>query len=283
MPPAAMPSNIPVGYLPTIPSGNTPLASPPPGHTAHLEHPETNSSRVYVAAGVCIPLILIFAAIRAYHRVYIYRGRDWDDYAFILAIICGLIYISLCVAMVSQGLFGSHIWDLTISDLRNSPFLLVLIIEALWGPFIWIIKLALFLLYFKLFNAFLWFRPLVWGGICITGLFYFSIMVADLVLCAPRAHETYIMAFSTPRCNLTKKVGIASGIFNIITDAYLLVLPSIAVKKIQIDPRKKLGIMMGFSAGIIALNASILGLWYRTKVNNDLDNTWNIMPLHLAL
>ncbi|KAL8929894.1 MAG: hypothetical protein Q9208_001038 [Pyrenodesmia sp. 3 TL-2023] len=283
MPPVATPATLPIGALPTNRPGNTPLGRPPPGHTANLEHPYTNASRVYVAAGVCIPLILIFAAIRAYNKLYLNRGRSWDDYASMLATVCGLIYISLCIAMVSEGLFGIHIWDLTVSDLRNSPFLLVLIIEALWGPFIWIIKLALFLLYLKLFERFLWFRPLIWGGITVTGLFYFSILITDLVLCAPRAHETYINAFSTPRCNLTKKVGVASGGFNIVTDAYLLALPCIAVSKIQIDPKKKMGVMMGFSAGIMALIASILGLWFRLRVNNDVDNTWNVMPLHLAL
>lgn len=251
MAPTAIAATLPIGDLPTNRSGSTPLARPPPGYTANLEHPHTNATRVYVAAGVCIPLILIFAAIRAYNKLYLNRGRGRDDYASMLATVCGLVYISLCIAMVNEGLFGIHIWDLTVSDLQNSPFLLVLVIEALWGPFIWIIKLALFLLYLKLFERFLWFRPLVWGGIYLSGVFYFSVLVADLVLCAPRAQETYVIAFSTPRCDLTKKVGVASGIFNIVTDAYLFALPCMAVMKIQIDPKKKLGVMMGFSAGIM--------------------------------
>lgn len=240
-----------VGYLPNIPSGNEPLASPPPGRTVNLEHPKSNSIHVYIAAGVCMPLILLFAALRAYNKTYLNRGRSLDDYTSMLATLGGLIYTSLVVALFSKGLFGNHIWDLTLGDLTNTPFLLVLVIEALWGPFIWLIKLSLFLMYMEIFKVLAWFKRLVWVGVIVSGLFYFSGTVAKLALCATRENETYIMAFSAPRCDSTKMLGIVTGIFNIISDVYLLLLPVPVVLKLRMERRKKYGILAGFGTGIM--------------------------------
>ncbi|KAI4115016.1 MAG: hypothetical protein LQ338_007924 [Usnochroma carphineum] len=242
----------PVGYLPTIPPGKQPLALPPPGQTANLEHPESNAIRVYVAASICIPLIVSFAGLRTYNKIYVNPGRALDDYTFMLATVCTIVYISLVIALLSKGLFGTHIWDLTLGDLRNTPFLLVLIIEALWGPTIWLIKLSVFLMYLSLFDVLTWFKRLIWAGIAVSGLLYFSTTVAKLALCAPRGSETYIMAFSTPHCDSTKKLGVASGIFNIISDVYLLVLPVPVVWGLRItNKRKKFGVLAGFMTGFL--------------------------------
>ena len=52
----------------------------------------------------------------------------------------------------------------TVDKLENTPFLLVLILESICGPFIWMIKLSTSLLCHRLFGRNKRFHYIVWGG-----------------------------------------------------------------------------------------------------------------------
>ena len=56
-----------------------PLDSPPPGEHSDFDHPPSRARELYTAAGVCIPLILIFAALRFYAKIVIKKKKSWDD------------------------------------------------------------------------------------------------------------------------------------------------------------------------------------------------------------
>ncbi|KAL8704731.1 MAG: hypothetical protein Q9201_002115 [Fulgogasparrea decipioides] len=276
--------DVPMGYFPPVlPAVSMPLAPPPPGVTANLDHPQSNSFRVKIAAGICIPVILILASLRAYHKLAICRSRTWDDYTFMLATLWTIVYLGLTIALLSKGLFGTHIWELRVDDLKNTPFLLVLVLESLYGPFIWLIKLSMFLMYLHFFAPHRYMHYLVWGGITVTGLFYFSSMVASVALCAPRGSETYIIAFATRRCHGSKALAVATGVMNVLSDLYLLILPVRETMRLHNTLRKRIGVLAVFMTGLMALIASILGLYYRIRVNTMLDNTWNVMPVYLSI
>ncbi|KAL8832082.1 MAG: hypothetical protein Q9170_005019 [Blastenia crenularia] len=239
------------GYIPHVPPANQSLSQPPPGVAVNSGHPDSNSYHVYICAAICIPLILILASLRLYNTMRIIHARGTlDDYVFMLSTACTIAYISLVIAFLSQGLFGRHVWDLTLGDLKNTPFLLVLLLETIWGPLVWLVKLSLFLLYLRLFGTLTWMKRLVWLGIIFTGLFYLAISIAKLGMCAPRRHESYIMSFSTERCARTKQLGVVNGVFNIISDAYLFVLPIPAVLKLHTDHRRKCGLLAVFMTGM---------------------------------
>lgn len=59
---------------------NEPLSAPPPGETPNFAHPPSRASAVYIAAGICVPLILLFAALRLYAKLAIMKNKkSWDD------------------------------------------------------------------------------------------------------------------------------------------------------------------------------------------------------------
>ncbi|KAL8669162.1 MAG: hypothetical protein Q9168_006236 [Polycauliona sp. 1 TL-2023] len=260
-----------------------PLAPPPLGVTPNFDHPAGNAWHVNVTAAICIPLIVLFSSLRLYTQQRFYPSRTIADYTFMLAAVWTIIYLSILLALLDKGLFGRHIWELRIQDLSNTPFLLVLVLEALYGPFVWIIKVSLFFLYRQIFAPKQYLQRLVWGGIIVTGLYYWSSLVAAVALCAPRGDETYIMAFATTRCGRTKGLAVVSGAFNVLSDLYLLVIPIKPTIDLQLPRRKKAGLLILFATGILAFNASALGLHYRLGVNRSLDVTWKVMPLYLAM
>ena len=68
-----MASSISLSYL------DEPLESPPPGEHSDFVHPPSRARELYTAAGVCIPLIFIFAALRFYAKMVIKKKKTWDD------------------------------------------------------------------------------------------------------------------------------------------------------------------------------------------------------------
>ncbi|KAL8677664.1 MAG: hypothetical protein Q9186_005926 [Xanthomendoza sp. 1 TL-2023] len=275
-----------VGYMPSPPPADMPsmpLAVPPPGLTPDFEHPASNSFHVTIAVAICIPIIVILASLRMYNLLCIHRQRTVADYTFMLATVWTIIYFGLVMALLNKGLFGIHIWELRLQDLTNTPFLLVLLLESLYGPFVWLIKTSLFLLYRQIFSTKRYLQNLVWAGVIVTGLFYWSTTIAKIALCAPRGHETYIMAFATARCGRTKSLAVGSGVFNVLSDLYLIVIPIPPTWSLHMKPRKKWRLIAVFLTGILAFNASALGLHFRVDVNRSLDDTWKIMPFYLSI
>ena len=64
-------------FLTTI--QDQPVIAPPPGIVPNLESPVSRASEIYVAASVCLPLIVLFAAARFYAKVAILKKWTWDD------------------------------------------------------------------------------------------------------------------------------------------------------------------------------------------------------------
>lgn len=56
-----------------------PLSRPPPGQHSDFTHPPSRAPEVYITAGVCLPLILVFAGLRFYAKVVMKRKKTWDD------------------------------------------------------------------------------------------------------------------------------------------------------------------------------------------------------------
>ena len=56
-----------------------PLQPPPGSIVPNFAHPEDRAYQVYTAAAVCLPIILVFASLRLYAKVFLIRSRTRDD------------------------------------------------------------------------------------------------------------------------------------------------------------------------------------------------------------
>ena len=57
----------------------TPLLPPPPGTAPNFVNPENSAYETYVAAGICLSLMLLFPSARVYAKLKLIRGRTLDD------------------------------------------------------------------------------------------------------------------------------------------------------------------------------------------------------------
>lgn len=132
---------------------------------------------------------------------------------------------------------------------------LALVLEAVYGPFIWSIKLSLFVLYVQVFRPLRWLRYLAYAGAVTTGLLYLAIMVAVIVLCVPRngghSELAYLTALDSPKCSNAQSIVILLGVMGLLSDLYLVILPLPAVWKLQLPFRRKLAVSAMFFTGSV--------------------------------
>ena len=229
-----------------------PSAPPPPGVIPDFIDPPSRSYQVYVAAGVCLPFMLIFAALRFYAKVFLLKSRSKADYACIVGLVAGIAYIGTTIAVVCGGTQGKHEWDFILKDWTEEHLRLSLVNEAIYGPLIWIVKLSLFFMLLELFGLLTWIQISVWLGIVVTGLFYFGYFTATMAICAPKGEQTqlaWLTILATPRCQENPAMILSIGIMNVLSDVYLLILPLPVILGLQLPKMKKLGVLAIFLTG----------------------------------
>lgn len=133
---------------------------------------------------------------------------------------------------------------------------LTLVNEAIYGPCIWLIKLALFVLYLEVFGLLQWFRYLVFTGVFVTGAFYFATLVSFVASCRPmngQSQFSYLSGLAGPRCQrTTRPLVLAIGVVNVVSDLYLLPIPLPPVWSLQLPLRRKIGLSPMILTGLMS-------------------------------
>ena len=126
--------------------------------------------------------------------------------------------------------------------------------SIVYGPVIFFIKLSILLQYLRIFrptrqgNMFLY----VGVQVCIwsTFLFYFVDTIFEIIMCLPR-EKIWNPLMTTGHCFNTNAAFQATGIFNVLSDFAILLLPIPSVWRLKVSLRKKIGIIAIFSAGFL--------------------------------
>ncbi|KAL9606491.1 MAG: hypothetical protein Q9179_000356 [Wetmoreana sp. 5 TL-2023] len=103
-------------------------------------------------------------------------------------------------------------------------------------------------------------HALIWSAL----VFYFIDILFELVLCSPR-EKIWNKLIITGHCFDANAVNIASGLFNVVSDFAMLVLPMAPIWKLQLPPKKKLLMIAIFATGVgfggLLMSAIMLSLW----------------------
>lgn len=115
-----------------------------------------------------------------------------------------------------------------------------------------IVKISLLLLYFRYFKPSAMARYMIWFGLVTISLFYVSNIVASLIFCIPRMDENWTSPSFEARCEMPElSLSYTQGVFNIISDFYILTVPLIQVVKLHVSTSKKIGLGMVFLTGLV--------------------------------
>lgn len=143
------------------------------------------------------------------------------------------------------------------------------------GPCIFFAKASILLLYIRLFGLIRWIRYLVWIGMI--SLFFVTWITVPLFLvyCTPRPGARWEPAIFS-RCQKVAVLGILQGTFHVLFDVFIIALPVPVIWNLNLEFRKKLGLLAVFMTGSMYAPhvADYLSMTYWPKPAGSLPAAW---------
>jgi hypothetical protein len=103
------------------------------------------------------------------------------------------------------------------------------------------LKASFFILYLHLFDSLLWARVCSWIGLCVISIIHITIAAYSLAIASPYNSNWKDKALNT---------GVSSAILGLVVDIVILVIPIIAVGRLQkLSVKKKLAALAVFITG----------------------------------
>ena len=171
------------------------------------------------------------------------------------------------LSAVSVAKFGTHMWDLSALHASSTEFLVVRIppntthasltcqssFLANWPTaIIWAVaKTTFFLMYLQIFSPFRWLRICVYIGLFVTWGFYIAVLIPSIYYMAPNPGQSWQEGFTNPRYLKSLNLNMPIAIGSLILDVYIFLLPLVAVPKLRLSPRKKVGVAAVFATGFM--------------------------------
>ena len=82
-----------------------------------------------------------------------------------------------------------------------------------------------------------------------TTLFYLAIAIAQLASITPSKNETFAEALNPQALRALNRMSIALGVFGVISDLYIFLLPITGVLQLKLGGRQKAGVILVFMTG----------------------------------
>ena len=114
-------------------------------------------------------------------------------------------------------------------------------------------KLALFLLFYRIFSCNRSARYLIYAGITVTGLFYIATTLVFGVQCVRRSGESWSQPQIQARCRTTLVINYIQGSFGVLSDLYIFVVPMPFIWALHLPVQKRVGAMAIFAIGVLCV------------------------------
>ncbi|TGO07037.1 hypothetical protein BTUL_0342g00040 [Botrytis tulipae] len=258
------------------------ILPPPPGVASNFVNPANTRSLLLAFCGMGFAMIALCVTIRIWVIFKILRPIKWawSDIGFALAIFATMAtYIILTLASTGFGQFGIHSWNVSVykvlsfrSRAVNASCALVPAISSC------LIKITIFLMYLELFAALKTTRILCFIGVGVTAIFYIIIITLTALWSFPLS--IYFVVDNTIK---GQSLNIPKGIFGLVVDIYLFLIPLVAVSALKSATiRKKLGILLVFSTGGLAILSASFSIYWRVYLQLHSDHMWYLTPLWIV-
>ncbi|KAL8654919.1 MAG: hypothetical protein Q9226_003243 [Calogaya cf. arnoldii] len=272
-----------------------PALPPPPGVRSNFDNPVTRGPDVVIASSICLTLMLSLVVMRFYTKIAIKRKLGWDDWLCIPATVrrqhllplrnlsdleqAGAIgFAAVSITLVHQAV-GPHQWDVPVSHFTKDVLRKFIVVDVIYSPAILMAKLSLLSLYLQVFRPNPRLRYAIHFGMVFVTLFYTGTFIAFCVLAIPQPGESLIGKILSNDVASLIPISVAQGGVNVASDLYIFLLPIPGVMQLQMPTRKKIGVCAIFATGSLACLASIMGLYYRTRLKRDSDVTWSLVDI----
>ncbi|KAI0544893.1 hypothetical protein F4679DRAFT_589002 [Xylaria curta] len=262
-----------------------PALPPPPGVQSNFDNPETREGPARIVVGLTYGLMLIFLALRIYTRVRITNSLGIDDYLSVAAGASITAFTGLSLSLFGSPL-GPHQWNVRLSHFNASFLERTLSSIVLFSLSSLFVKTALLALYLRVFAPNRSARMMIWVGITTIVTFYIISIILNIRFCVPISMTTPVpdrdaWARKLKASNCSQPVynlNAAVGLFGVVSDLYVLIIPVSMVYKLKIPRNRKIGILGIFLTGLLAVALSITSTAFRFHQLDSYDFTWDSIP-----
>lgn len=257
------------------------LVPAPHGVKSNFVDPESRAPLGIAIASVMLVLAVFSMAGRLYARKFILNTIGWDDWVGLAGCIFTAEYTIYSAVLFSMPGFGPHMWNIPAIVFMDDKYgMRLLFTEVMYCPSAYLVKLSIFLLYWRIFvtgvgRA----RLFVIGGICVSSVLYLVLTILSFAFCT---ESTSVV--DGGQCHRKGAyVTWALAAVNLATDIYLLAIPPFVIKKLHISTQRKWSVSIIFLVSLAATIASIVSVYYRVYVSkHSEDFSWTIMPAAIA-
>ena len=258
-----MASSLPPGLnLDMIPS-----LAPPAGTSPNFHDPSTlKGTLIAVSVTTCL-LAFVLLSIRLYSTLRITQSASYDDAASALAFVFTLSFVALVLEI---GSYARHGWNLPLSAF-TPKFYKILIGESIMAnTALWLAKLAILGLLFRLFSPTPRFRVWVHLGVVWATLVWLASILVATILAIPRKGESFESPTVAARLAHQYIWAVVQGVCSMVLDFYLLYLPLPIVWKLQMQRKRKLGFKTIFLTGLMQVSPPVVSHYETLELTKGL-------------
>ncbi|KAI8626579.1 hypothetical protein F5Y19DRAFT_220767 [Xylariaceae sp. FL1651] len=237
-----------------------PALAPPLGVIANFDNPPNENAIAEATFVICLVLATFSFLVRMYARVTGLRSIKLEDALTFIAYGNYIGYIYCCYRLLVEYGYFIHQWDLHLGDLIEISYIL-LIGGVLYSVTLPLLKASILLEWTRLFvphgtrNVFWW---LCIGLVAVQLSFLVASVLGLVFACIPYQKN---WDFTVPgRCIQKSRLEITSAAIHLASDLVILVLPQKVIWNLQMSFRKKLGVSVIFSLGVLACISALLRL-----------------------
>ncbi|KAL8878622.1 MAG: hypothetical protein Q9192_008409, partial [Flavoplaca navasiana] len=151
-----------------------------------------------------------------------------------------------------------------------------------YPPGVYFAKAAILTLYLRIFTVKRVMRGLIYSGLIVLFLVYATFIPLTIVLCTPRKGGAWDMVL-LQKCKPTSIALVVQGVFCLLSDIYILVLPLPVIWNLNLKPKKKIGLTVVFMSAGFGIIATALGLYYKVQNFRAADPTWDSAIMYLCV
>ncbi|KAM0798522.1 hypothetical protein BDR22DRAFT_808975 [Usnea florida] len=257
--------------------------SPPPGVLPDFHNPSNLNVFVALTIALCVTFATVAVLLRMYTKVFILRALAWEDCRLDFYLLSQLLQVAETIpsGIVTRYGGGTHMWNVQLQTFFDMLYW-VNISAVVYGFVVFFIKLSILLQYLRIFAPTRKGNMFIYTGvhICIWSnlVFYLVETIFEIAICTPRK-KIWNPLMTTGHCFSVNATFQATGVFNVISDFAILILPMPCLWRLRMPLRKKVLMTTIFATGFFACITSILRTYYTWKIVQSPDISYNMVPM----
>ncbi|RAH66287.1 uncharacterized protein BO66DRAFT_431454 [Aspergillus aculeatinus CBS 121060] len=254
-----------------------PMSQPPPGQVTNFVDPVSISWAGRLSIWLTLPIMVIAFVLRAYVRLKT-KQLGTDDYLLVLGAVGAASFCGTLIPVFLKDVWGRHAWDIPVSSIVPWFFKYSVTAGCLYNISAMFTKVSILTFYLRIFSPSRRARALIWSGIAFVVVGYTTLTICMLAWMVPhRGDGGWGSTANTSRMNVaSRQLDFTQGIFSVVSDFYVMIIPTGIIFRLNMKNKKKLGVACIFLIGFISLGCSIAGtvLRYHAMVFTVEDNRW---------